>query len=254
MRLSSKRISAANMSHDNGRPLLRVAQLRASYGDAEILHGVSLDLVSGDFLCIIGANTAGKSTLLRAISRLVPRVSGEIEFGGADLLRLPAHEVPRIGIAHVTEGRHVFPDMSVEDNLLVGAFVHRHADDIAARLNEVFALFPRLSERRAQRGGSMSGGEQQMVAIGRALMLRPRLLMLDEPSHGLAPMIVEELHRTLAQIHAGGTAILLVEQNSALALSLANRGIVLEAGRVVLQGSTDSLRNDPRVREAYRGI
>jgi branched-chain amino acid transport system ATP-binding protein len=245
---------AANVSSDGRSPLLRVADLRASYGDAEVLHGVSLDLAPGDLLCVIGANTAGKSTLLRAISRLVPRVSGRIEFGGSDLLRLPAHEVPRIGIAHVPEGRHVFPDMSVEDNLLIGAFVHRRHDSIETRLNEVFALFPRLRERRAQRGGSMSGGEQQMVAIGRALMLRPRLLMLDEPSHGLAPMIVEELHRTLAEIHARGTAILLVEQNSVLALSLANRGIVLEGGHVVLQGSADMLRRDPRVREAYLGI
>jgi branched-chain amino acid transport system ATP-binding protein len=235
-------------------PLLLVTELRASYGDAEVLHGVSLEVASGDFVCIIGANTAGKSTLLRAISRVVPRVSGSIEFDGKDLLALSAHEVPGIGIAHVPEGRHVFPDMSVEDNLLIGAFAHRRDSDMEARLDEVFALFPRLRERRAQRGGSMSGGEQQMVAIGRALMLRPRLLMLDEPSHGLAPMVVEELHRTLKEIHARGTAILLVEQNSALALSLATRGIVLESGRIALAGSADRLRNDPRVREAYLGI
>jgi len=234
--------------------LLRITDLRASYGDAEVLHGVSLDLVPGDFLCLIGANTAGKSTLLRAISRLVPRVSGSIEFDGNDLMPLSAHEVPRMGIAHVPEGRHVFPDMSVEDNLLIGAFAHRRADDIAARLHDVFALFPRLAERRAQRGGSMSGGEQQMVAIGRALMLRPRLLMLDEPSHGLAPMVVEELHRTLAEIHARGTAILLVEQNAALALSLAKRGIVLESGRIALSGSAETLRSDSRIHEAYLGI
>ncbi|MEA2861576.1 MAG: branched-chain amino acid transport system ATP-binding protein [Methylobacteriaceae bacterium] len=234
--------------------MLRVADLRADYGNAEILHGVSLEIGRGDFVCIIGANTAGKSTLLRAISRLVPRVSGTIEFDGKDLLPLPAHAVPQMGIAHVPEGRHVFPDMSVEDNLLIGAFAHRRADDIASRLNEVFALFPPLRERRAQRGGSMSGGEQQMVAIGRALMLRPRLLMLDEPSHGLAPLVVEELHRTLKQIHARGTAILLVEQNSALALSLATRAIVLESGRIALRGTAETLRNEPRVREAYLGI
>ncbi|MEA2834841.1 MAG: branched-chain amino acid transport system ATP-binding protein [Methylobacteriaceae bacterium] len=234
--------------------MLRVADLRADYGNAEILHGISLEIGRGDFVCIIGANTAGKSTLLRAISRLVPRVSGTIEFDGKDLLPLSAHEVPQMGIAHVPEGRHVFPDMSVEDNLLIGAFAHRRADDIASRLNEVFALFPPLRERRAQRGGSMSGGEQQMVAIGRALMLRPRLLMLDEPSHGLAPLVVEELHRTLKQIHARGTAILLVEQNSALALSLATRAIVLESGRIALRGTAETLRNEPRVREAYLGI
>jgi branched-chain amino acid transport system ATP-binding protein len=242
------------MSSEGRFPLLRVGELRADYGSAEVLRGVSLEIERGDFVCIIGANTAGKSTLLRAISRLVPRVSGTIEFDGKDLLPLSPHEVPRMGIAHVPEGRHVFPDMSVEDNLLIGAFAHRRYSGVAAQLNEVFTLFPRLRERRAQRGGSMSGGEQQMVAIGRALMLRPRLLMLDEPSHGLAPLVVEELHRTLKEIHARGTAILLVEQNSALALSLAGRGIVLESGRVTLTGSVDRLRNDPRVREAYLGV
>jgi branched-chain amino acid transport system ATP-binding protein len=242
------------MSSEGRFPLLRVAELRADYGSAEVLHGVSLEIGRGDFVCIIGANTAGKSTLLRAISRLVPHVSGRIEFDGADLMPLSAHEVPRMGIAHVPEGRHVFADMSVEENLLIGAFAHRGHNGIAAQLNEVFTLFPRLRERRAQRGGSMSGGEQQMVAIGRALMLRPRLLMLDEPSHGLAPLVVEELHRTLKEIHARGTAILLVEQNSALALSLAERGIVLESGRVTLTGSVDTLRSDPRVREAYLGV
>jgi branched-chain amino acid transport system ATP-binding protein len=242
------------MSSEGRFPLLRVAELRADYGNAEILHGISLEIGRGDFVCIIGANTAGKSTLLRAISRLVPHVSGRIEFDGSDLMPLSPHEVPRMGIAHVPEGRHVFPDMSVEDNLLIGAFAHRRHNGIAAQLNEVFTLFPQLRERRAQRGGSMSGGEQQMVAIGRALMLRPRLLMLDEPSHGLAPLVVEELHRTLKEIHARGTAILLVEQNSALALSLAERGIVLESGRVTLTGSVDRLRNDPRVRAAYLGV
>jgi branched-chain amino acid transport system ATP-binding protein len=242
------------MPSDERPPLLRVMNLRAGYGDADVLHGVSLELAAGDFLCIIGANTAGKSTLLRAISRVVPRVSGAIEFDGNDLMPLSAYDVPRLGIAHVPEGRHVFPAMSVEDNLLAGAFAHRRAKDIEPRLDEVFALFPRLRERRTQRAGSMSGGEQQMVAIGRALMLRPRLLMLDEPSHGLAPMVIEELHRTLLEIHARGTAMLLVEQNSALALSLAARGIVLESGRVVLEGSADTLRDDPRVREAYLGV
>jgi branched-chain amino acid transport system ATP-binding protein len=242
------------MPSEASSPLLSVANLRAGYTDADVLQGISLHVAFGDFVCIIGANTAGKSTLLRAISRLVPRVSGSIEFDGHDLLPLAAHEVPRLGIAHVPEGRHVFPDMNVADNLLIGAFAHRRGAGIEARLDEVFALFPRLQERHAQRAGSMSGGEQQMVAIGRALMLRPRLLMLDEPSHGLAPMIVEELHRTLTEIHARGTAILLVEQNAALALSLATRGIVLESGQVALEGSADMLRDDPRIREAYLGI
>ncbi len=234
--------------------LLVVSGLAAGYDRADVLHGVSLAVGPGEFVCVIGANTAGKSTLLRTISRLVPRSSGAIAFDGHDLMRLPAHRVPALGIAHVPEGRHVFFDMSVEDNLLTGAFSRRQDPEIPARMEEIFALFPRLRERRAQRAGSMSGGEQQMVAVGRALMLKPRLLMLDEPSHGLAPMVVEELHAALVKIHAGGTAILLVEQNTQLALSVATRGIVLESGRVALEGSAAALREDPRVREAYLGL
>jgi branched-chain amino acid transport system ATP-binding protein len=234
--------------------LLTVANLSARYDRVEVLHGVSLTVGPGEFVCVIGANTAGKSTLLRAISRLVPRATGSIAFRGQDLMRMPAHRVPALGIAHVPEGRHVFPDMSVEDNLLAGAFSCRGDPAIPARMEEVFALFPRLRERRSQRAGSMSGGEQQMVAVGRALMLAPRLLMLDEPSHGLAPMVVEELHAALVTIHARGTAILLVEQNTQLALSVATRGVVLESGCVALEGSAAALRDDPRVREAYLGL
>lgn len=234
--------------------LLTIADLRAGYDRADVLHGVSLTVGTGEFVCVIGANTAGKSTLLRTISRLVPRSSGRIAFDGHDLMRLPSHKVPALGIAHVPEGRHVFFDMSVEDNLLTGAFSRRQDPEIPARMEEIFGLFPRLRERRTQRAGSMSGGEQQMVAVGRALMLKPRLLILDEPSHGLAPMVVEELHAALVKIHAGGTAILLVEQNTQLALSVATRGIVLESGRVALAGTAPSLRDDPRVREAYLGL
>ncbi|GJD34953.1 branched-chain amino acid transport system ATP-binding protein [Methylobacterium aerolatum] len=234
--------------------LLTVANVTARYDRVEVLRGVSLSVGPGEFVCVIGANTAGKSTLLRTISRLVPRSAGTIAFGGQDLMRMPAHRVPALGIAHVPEGRHVFPDMSVEDNLLTGAFTCRTDPAIPSRMEEIFALFPRLRERRTQRAGSMSGGEQQMVAVGRALMLAPRLLMLDEPSHGLAPMVVEELHAALVKIHAGGTAILLVEQNTQLALSVATRGLVLESGRVALEGSAAALRDDPRVREAYLGL
>jgi branched-chain amino acid transport system ATP-binding protein len=242
------------MSGEVTKPLLLVENLRAGYDAAEVLHGVSLTVGVGEFVCVIGANTAGKSTLLRSISRLVPRSSGTIRFGGNDLLPLPAHAVPGLGIAHVPEGRHVFPDMSVEDNLLIGAFSRRKESGIGAKLAEIYGLFPRLEERRTQRAGSMSGGEQQMVVIGRALMLSPRLLILDEPSHGLAPMVVEELHRALVRIHQGGTAILLVEQNTALALSVASRGLVLESGRIALGGTAEELRDDPRVREAYLGL
>lgn len=234
--------------------LLEVRDLHAGYGAADVLHGVSLRVGRGEFVCVIGANTAGKSTLLRAISRLVPRARGTITYRGADLMARPAHKVPGLGIAHVPEGRHVFGDMSVEENLWLGAFSRRKEAGLRARAESVYALFPRLAERRTQRAGSMSGGEQQMVALGRAMMLDPVLLILDEPSHGLAPIVVEELHRALAGIHRGGTAILLVEQNTALALEVAGRGYVLQAGRVVLDGTAEALRGDPQVRSAYLGI
>lgn len=243
-----------SMSAETPKSLLAVENLRAGYDSGDVLHGVSLNVGAGEFVCVIGANTAGKSTLLRAISRLIPRASGTIRFDDHDLMPLPAHAIPGLGIAHVPEGRHVFPDMSVEDNLLIGAFSRRRDSGIREKIEEVYELFPRLRERRQQRAGSMSGGEQQMVVIGRALMLTPRLLVLDEPSHGLAPMVVEELHRTLVRIHHAGTAILLVEQNTALALSVASRGLVLESGRIVFAGSAAELRDDPRVREAYLGL
>ncbi len=184
--------------------LLEIRQLRASYGEAEVLHGIDLAVSQGEFVCIIGANTAGKSTILRSISRLVPRSSGIMRFGGADLTALAAHEIPALGIAHVPEGRQIFPDMTVEENLLLGAFTARKASDLPARIEDVLGLFPRLRERFGQLAGTLSGGEQQMVAVGRALMLRPTLLLLDEPSHGLAPKVVEEMHDAFKTIHETG--------------------------------------------------
>jgi len=234
--------------------VLSVRDLHAGYGKAEILHDVSLRVGAGEFVCVIGANTAGKSTLLRAISRLVPHARGSISFCGTELMSMPAHAVPALGIAHVPEGRHVFGDMTVEENLWLGAFSRRREPSLGERIETVYALFPRLAERRRQRAGSMSGGEQQMVALGRALMLAPGLLILDEPSHGLAPIVVEELHRALSDIHARGTAILLVEQNTALALDVASRGYVLEAGRIVIEGTAEMLRTNTQVRTAYLGI
>lgn len=234
--------------------LLEVSGLVAGYGGPQVLHGVSLTVGPGEFVCVIGANTAGKSTLVRAISRLVPRASGAIRFDGHDLMRLRSHQVPALGIAHVPEGRQVFPEMSVEENLLLGAFTARSDPGLRERLDGVFALFPRLAERRGQLAGTLSGGEQQMVAVGRALMLRPKLLMLDEPSHGLAPKVVEEMHRAFLRIHRDGAAVLLIEQNTAMALEAASRGYVLERGAVVLQGSTAELRADPKVRAAYLGV
>jgi branched-chain amino acid transport system ATP-binding protein len=228
-------------------PLLEIRQLRAGYGEAEVLHGIDLVVGHGEFVCMIGANTAGKTTLLRAISRLVPKSSGI-------LMTHVAHEIPSRGIAHVPEGRQVFAEMTVEENLLLGAFTARKADDLPARIEDVLGLFPRLRERFGQLAGTFSGGEQQMVAVGRALMLRPKLLLLDEPSHGLAPKVVEEMHEAFTAIHSRGTSILLVEQNVELALEVASRGYVLEAGSVTLEGTAAELRANPAVVAAYLGI
>jgi branched-chain amino acid transport system ATP-binding protein len=234
--------------------LLQITQLRAGYGEAEVLHGVELSVLEGEFVCIIGANTAGKSTILRSISRLVPKSSGILRFGDTDLMALAAHEIPSLGIAHVPEGRQVFPEMTVEENLLLGAFTARKANDLLSRIKDVVDLFPRLRERFGQLAGTLSGGEQQMVAIARALMLRPKLLLLDEPSHGLAPKVVEEMHAAFKAIHDRGTSILLVEQNVELALDVASRGYVLEAGAVTLAGSAAELHANPAVITAYLGV
>jgi branched-chain amino acid transport system ATP-binding protein len=237
--------------------LLSVKNLVAAYGAAPVLHGVSIDVPEGGFVAVVGANTAGKSTLLRAISGLVRNVSGQIVFGGQDVLGMPADRMARLGIAHVPEGRHVFPKMTVEENLLLGMYATHAAlgpRETRARVDGIYALFPRLQERRHQYAGTLSGGEQQMVALGRALVLRPKLLMLDEPSHGLAPRIVEELHATLVDIHRAGQTILLIEQNTQLALSVADQAFVLQSGAIVLRGASEDLLSDPRVRTAYLGI
>jgi branched-chain amino acid transport system ATP-binding protein len=236
--------------------LLSIKGLNAAYDSSPVLSNITLDVAQGAFTTVIGANTAGKSTLLRTISGLVPRVSGSVVFGGQELLKMPAHLIPALGIAHVPEGRHVFPDMTVEENLQLGAYTSRSEgkEKLEARGEEVYALFPRLRERKRQRAGTLSGGEQQMVALGRALMLKPRLLLLDEPSHGLAPKVVEELHQALVDIHKSGLTILLVEQNTRLALSVAEHAYVLQSGEMVLSGPSKELLNDSRVREAYLGI
>ena len=218
-----------------------------------MLHGVSLTVEAGGFVTVIGANTAGKSTLLRCISGLVD-CRGSIRFNGTELVRRAAHDIPGLGIAHVPEGRHVFPDMTVEENVMLGAYTARKSPDLARRRAQVLEMFPRLGERLSQRAGTLSGGEQQMVVLGRALMLEPRLLLLDEPSHGLAPKVVDELHDTFVRISQTGTAILLVEQNTTLALSVASRGYVLESGRIVLAGSSAELQGNDAVRSAYLGL
>lgn len=235
-------------------PLLAIDKLCAGYDAGDVLHDVDLTVGQGEFVCVVGANTAGKSTLLRSISGLIPNMRGNIHFDGKDLTSLPAHQIPGLGIAHVPEGRHVFPGMTVEENLMLGGFSVRGAADLMARSDQMLTLFPRLRERLPQLAGTLSGGEQQMLVLSRALMMAPKLLLLDEPSHGLAPKIVDELHDTLTEINKTGTAILLVEQNTALALAVAQRGYVLESGRVVLADDSKSLTTNDRVRSAYLGL
>lgn len=235
--------------------LLEIKNLDAAYDGVNVLRQLNLRVEEGAFVAVIGANTAGKSTLLRSISGLIPRVQGEVLYQGENLLKLPAHQIPGKGIAHVPEGRHVFPAMSVEENLMLGGYNQRKdAPGLRRRLQQVFDLFPRLAERKNQLAGTLSGGEQQMVALGRALMGKPHLLLLDEPSHGLAPKIVQELHDALLAIHKTGVTMLLVEQNTKLALSVASEAFVLQSGQIVLQGKSSDLLNDPRIREAYLGI
>ena len=233
--------------------LLDITDLHAGYNAGDVLHGVSLRVEAGGFVTVIGANTAGKSTLLRCISGLVS-CRGSIRFNGTELVGRAAHDIPGLGIAHVPEGRHVFADMSVEENVMLGAYTARRSPDLARRRAQVLEMFPRLGERLSQRAGTLSGGEQQMVVRGRAVMLEPKLLLLDEPSHGLAPKVVDELHDAFVRISRTGTAILLVEQNTTLALSVAERGYVLESGRIVLTGSSAELQNNDAVRSAYLGL
>jgi branched-chain amino acid transport system ATP-binding protein len=233
--------------------LLEVSDIRARYGAIEALKGVSLTVEPKEVVTLIGANGAGKSTTLRSISGLTPATAGKITFEGEDITRVPAHEVVSRGIALAPEGRHCFPRMTVRENLDLGAY-HRRGDDVADDLEKIFTLFPRLKERAQQAAGTMSGGEQQMLAIGRALMARPRLLMLDEPSMGIAPNLVERIYETIEEINRSGVAILLVEQNANYALDVSKRGYVLETGRVVLSNDSVHLRDDPEVQRAYLGM
>jgi branched-chain amino acid transport system ATP-binding protein len=232
--------------------LLAIQGLDVYYGAVHALKGVALDVRRGEIVTLIGANGAGKSTLLRAISGLVRPRAGSIRFDGKDLLRLPAHDVVVAGISHAPEGRAVFANLSVEDNLVLGAY-RRKDGEVARDMERMVALFPRLGERKRQASGTMSGGEQQMLAVARALMSRPRLLLLDEPSLGLAPLLVADIFRTIVEINREGTTILLVEQNANQALKIAHRGYVLETGKVALADDAASLLANPAVKEAYLG-
>ena len=232
--------------------LLEVSGLRARYGAIEALKGVSLTVGEGEVVTLIGSNGAGKSTTLRAVSGLTPPAAGTIAFDGDDITGAAADHIVTRGIALSPEGRRCFPRMTVRENLDLGAY-RRRGPAVGEDLERVFSLFPRLQERAGQKAGTMSGGEQQMLAIGRALMARPRLLLLDEPSLGIAPILVQRIYQTIGEIHRSGVAILLVEQNAHRALDAAARGYVLETGRVVLADDTAALRSDPRVQEAYLG-
>ena len=242
------------MSEPQSEPgaMLEVRDLHVSYGAIEAIKGISLTVEEGQVVTLIGANGAGKTTTLRTLSGLLRPTKGEVVFEGQRIDRVPAHQVVSRGIAHAPEGRRIFPLMTVEDNLELGAYSRKGAA-VKPDVDEVFRRFPRLEERRTQKAGTLSGGEQQMLAIGRALMSRPRLLMLDEPSMGLSPKMIQLIFETIAELKASGTTILLVEQNASAALALADVGYVLETGRVVLQGAGKDLLKDEKVRKAYLG-
>jgi branched-chain amino acid transport system ATP-binding protein len=233
--------------------LLEVQDVHTFYGSIEALKGVSIDVRDGEIVTLIGANGAGKSTMLRSINGLNHPRRGTIVFGGKDITRSPAHQIVRLGISQSPEGRKLFPRMSVLENLEMGAFQRSNRAELRGDLDRVYSLFPRLAERKQQRAGTLSGGEQQMVAIARALMAHPKLLLLDEPSMGLAPIFVERVFETIVEINQQGTTILLVEQNAMMALDIASRGYVLETGAVALADDAKTLLRNEQVRKAYLG-
>ncbi|HEX9921700.1 MAG TPA: ABC transporter ATP-binding protein [Anaerolineae bacterium] len=238
----------------NGRPLLDIIDLNAGYGDAQALWDISLTVKRGESVTIIGPNGAGKTTLVNALAGILPVRSGQIMLEEYDLTRVAAHQICSRGIAVVPEGRRLFPKMSVRDNLDLGSYIPEARPHHDEMLERVTIIFPRLKERAQQLAGTLSGGEQQMLAIGRALMARPKLLLLDEPSLGLAPVIVDTIFETLTEINQAGVSILMVEQNVTKALAFAARGYVLEQGRIVQEGSTQSLLRDDHVKQAYLGL
>jgi branched-chain amino acid transport system ATP-binding protein len=233
--------------------LLALEKLEVAYGGIRAVKGIDLAVEGGETVCLIGANGAGKTTTLRAITGLVRAAAGAVRYAGEDIGKLRVHEIARRGLAMVPEGRGVFPQLTIEENLAMGAYARKDRAGVKADLDHAFQLFPRLAERRRQTAGTLSGGEQQMVAIARALMSRPKLLLLDEPSMGLAPIMVEKIFEVIRTIAAAGVTLLLVEQNARLALESSDRGYVLDGGLVTLSGPARSLLDDPRVREAYLG-
>lgn len=241
------------MPTDNNNPVLQLKGVQIAYGQIQAVKGIDLELFSGELVCLIGANGAGKTTTLNAISGTLPIKSGELLLNGTNISAMPAHLRLRQGLALVPEGRGIFTRLTVEENLRMGAYTRNDKEGIEADLERVYTMLPRVKERLAQIAGTLSGGEQQMVAIGRALLSRPKLLLLDEPSMGLAPLVVEKIFEVIQTVVQEGMTILLVEQNANLALEFASRGYVMDGGRITLAGSGQELLNDPKVRSAYLG-
>ena len=233
--------------------MLQVTDLKVNYGVIQAIKGVSFEVNEGEVIALIGANGAGKTTILHTVTGLIAPKSGKIEFEGKDITKMPAHKIVTLGMAHVPEGRRVFADLSVYENLLMGAFTRKDKDEIAKTLEMVYKRFPRLKERKNQVAGTLSGGEQQMLAMGRALMSHPKILLMDEPSMGLSPLFVNESWEIIKEVSASGTTVLLVEQNAKKALSIADRAYVLETGKIVLDAAADVLMNDPSIKKAYLG-
>ena len=233
--------------------MLEVKDLQVYYGVIQALKGISFRVEKGEVIALIGANGAGKTTTLQTLTGIIPAKAGSIVFEGKDLTKTPAHKIVEMGMAHVPEGRRVFADMSVYENLLMGAYTRKDKDEIRETLEMVYSRFPRLEERKNQPAGTLSGGEQQMLAMGRALMSKPRIILMDEPSMGLSPIFVNEIFDIIQKVSAGGTTVLLVEQNAKKALSIADRGYVLETGKIVLEGKASELLNDESVKKAYLG-
>lgn len=233
--------------------MLEVKELQVYYGVIQALKGISFEVNQGEVIALIGANGAGKTTTLHTLTGLLPSKHGSILFEGVDITRMPAHKIVEMGIAHVPEGRRVFSQLSVYENLKMGAYTRKDKKEIAENLENVYKRFPRLEERKNQRAGTLSGGEQQMLAMGRALMSNPKMIVMDEPSMGLSPIFVNEIFDIIEKVSAGGTTVLLVEQNAKKALSIADRAYVLETGNIILSGDAKALMNDDSVKKAYLG-
>ena len=233
--------------------MLEVKDLQVYYGVIQALKGISFEVNQGEVIALIGANGAGKTTTLQTLTGIIPSKAGSITFEGKDITKIPAHKIVEMGMAHVPEGRRVFADMTVYENLLMGAYTRKDKNEIAQSLANVYKRFPRLEERKNQRAGTLSGGEQQMLAMGRALMSKPRIILMDEPSMGLSPIFVNEIFNIIKEVSEGGTTVLLVEQNEKKALSIADRAYVLETGNITLSGKAEDLLNDESVQKAYLG-